>query len=73
MMSIVAVEVLSKVSQFLIPSMARANFRREQKSSIIKNKNTGVIGVIGVIGQRGFVNFLNLTEIIILKKKKSWQ
>ena len=67
MMSIVAVEVLSKVSQFLIPSMARANFRREQKSSIIKNKNTGVIG------QRGFVNFLNLTEIIILKKKKSWQ
>ena len=35
-MSIVAVEVLSNVSQFLIPSMARANFIREQQFSIIK-------------------------------------
>ena len=47
-MSIVAVEVLSKVSQFLIPSMARANFRREQQSSIIKTKILGSLGSEGL-------------------------
>ena len=46
-MSIVAVEVLSNVSQFLIPSMARANFIREQQFSIIKTNKKKILGSLG--------------------------